>query len=192
MKFRNMVILMLLSVFTTLTLMSCNYILENTKQKNEIISEKQSRINIHKQEAKLLLNASRNNLDILELCEAIKYVDTQNSMSHLTERLEKTHFEISKNYNELAEKKLISIPSYENINKDNELELLELKNIDNDAFIENKLKLILNKIDTQIQLLNALGKTTDNIEFKVLAVTDTHKLKSNINKIETALNRLNQ
>ncbi|WP_111309115.1 hypothetical protein [Confluentibacter sediminis] len=189
MKFRNMVVLILLSVFATLTLISCNYILENTKQKNEIINEKQSRVYIHKQEAKLLLNASRNNLDILELCEDLKSVDTQNSIGHLTERLEKTHFEISKNYNELAEKKLISIPSYENINNVNKL---ELKNIDIDSFIQNKLKLILNKTDTQIQLLNALGKTTDNIEFKVLAVTDTHKLKSNINKIETTLNKLNQ
>lgn len=187
MKFINTVIPILLLVFTTLTSVSCNYILENNKVKNEIKSKIETRISLNKKEAKLLLIASRNNLDILKLCEAIKHIDTQNSVSQLTERLEKTHFEISKNYNELAEDKLISIPNYISTNHK-----IEIKNIGNEEFIEKNLNLILTKIDTQTQLLDTLSKTTDNVEFKVLAVKESYKLKSNIDKIEITLNRLYQ
>ncbi|PKQ46100.1 hypothetical protein [Confluentibacter flavum] len=187
MKFRNMVKLILMSVFATLTLISCNYILENDKDENDIVSDIQTRINIYKKEAELLLSVSKNNLDILELCEAIEYVDTLDNVAHLTERLEQTHIEISNNYKKLAEDKLISIPNYINISNE-----FELKNVDDNEFIEKKLKIILNKIKTQIRLLETLGKTTNNVEFKVLAVRDTHELISNTNKIESALNKLNQ
>ncbi len=178
---------MLLLVFATPVLISCNYILENNKRKKDIVSDIQTKINTYKKEAELLLRVSRNNLDIIELCEAIKHVDTLKNVAQLTERLEKTHFEISKNYNKLAEDKLISIPTYISINN-----AFEFRDDDNHAFIEKKLKQILNKTETQIQLLNTLGKTTNNVEFKVLAIKDTHTLKSNINKIEDTLNRLNQ
>ncbi|WP_100612478.1 hypothetical protein [Confluentibacter lentus] len=187
MKFKNMLKLMLLLVFATPVLISCNYILENNKRKKDIVSDIQTKINTYKKEAELLLRVSRNNLDIIELCEAIKHVDTLKNVAQLTERLEKTHFEISKNYNKLAEDKLISIPTYISINN-----AFEFRDDDNHAFIEKKLKQILNKTETQIQLLNTLGKTTNNVEFKVLAIKDTHTLKSNINKIEDTLNRLNQ
>ncbi|WP_100616040.1 hypothetical protein [Confluentibacter citreus] len=183
MKFRNI----MLSVIAALTLISCNYILENNEHKNDIVSDIQTRISIYKKEAELLLSVSRNNLDILELCKAIKYVDTLNNMAHITEGLETTHFEISKNYKKLAEEKLISIPNYLNINSE-----FEIKDIDNNEFIEKKLELILNKIEAQIQLLDTLGKITNNVEFKILAIKDTHELKSNIQSIQSALDKLNQ
>lgn len=183
MKFKIKVKL-IISVFTVLTLISCDYIIE----KNEFSAKSQTRISINKKEAKLLLKASKNNLDILELCEDIEYVDTQKNVEYLTNKLEETHFEIAKNYNKLAEEKLISIPQYMKINN----EFQEVKNINNKVLIKNKLKLILNKTEVQIQLLDTLGNTTDNIEFKVLAIKDTHQLKSNINIIEVTLNKLNQ
>lgn len=178
----------MLLILTSITLISCNYILENDQYKDEVLGKAQTRIRIHKQEAKLLLKASKNNLDILEICETIKYVDQQNYVSHLTRNLEKTHFEIAENYNKLADDKLISIPNYMKISN----EFKDMKGINDEAFIKKKLKLILNKTETQIELLDALGNTTDNVEFKVLAIKDTHTLKSNINKIEVTLNNLKQ
>lgn len=176
---------LIVSVFTVLTLISCDYIIE----RNEFSAKSQTRISIDKKEAKLLLKASKNNIDILELCEDIEYVDTQKNVEYLTNKLEETHFEIAKNYNKLAEEKLISIPKYMRINN----EFQEVKNINNNkVLIKNKLKLILNKAEVQIQLLDTLGNITDNVEFKVLAIKDTHLLKSNINRIEVTLNKLDQ
>jgi len=180
--------LITLSVFIVLTQYSCDYILEKKNSRNEISHSAQTRINIYKREAKLFLKASKNNLDILELCDMLKIIDTQNSVSNLTNTLEKTHFEILQNYDALAQNKLISIPRY--IKKENRIE--NIRSLNNEAFIESNLKLILNKTENQIQLLDDLGNVTDNVDFKVLVIKDTHTLKSNIDKIEMTLSSLNQ
>lgn len=185
--FLNMVKLVGISVIA-LTPISCDYILEKNHSDYEVLSNAQSRINVYKREATLLLEASKNNLDILEICENISEVDTQSSVSHLTKKLEKAHFEISKDYNELAEDKLISIPSYRKTNK----KFKEVSSFNKESFLKNKLKLILNKTELQIQLLDALGNITNNIDFKVLVIRDTQKLKSNMDNIEITLSRLNQ
>jgi hypothetical protein len=186
MKFTSMVKPSLLIVFTALSLVSCNYILKNNKSKNNITDEKaiRIRISIHKEEARLLVKAYKNNLDIIELCETLKEVETENPYKQLAENLEETHFEISKNYNDLAREELILIPlyHYSNVNS------LEKTALENDDFIETGLKLILSKINKQLKLLDTLAETTTNVEFKVLTVKDNYILKSNIDKIENSLN----
>lgn len=184
MKITNMVKSNLLLVFTTFSLVSCNYILKNNKNQNKITIEKAIRISIDKEEARLLVKASKNNLDILELCETIKEIETENPIKQLVENLEETHLEISKKYNDLAREKLISIPNYLNASN------IEKATLENDAFVETSLKLILKKINKQIKLLDTLAETTNNAEFKVLAVKDHYILKSNINKIENTLTEL--
>src|SRR5690606_35809868 len=154
--FLKMLKLIVLSVIIILTQYSCDYILEkNNNDKYEIPSTAQTRINIYKREAKLLLKASKNSLDILELCETLRKIDTQNSVSHLTNKLEKTHCEILENYDALAEDELISIPTY--IKKEDRVKSITGLNneaYNNEAYIESNLKLILNKTETQIRLLD--------------------------------------
>tara|TARA_R110002050_G_scaffold30963_5_gene79281 strand:- start:2997 stop:3590 length:594 start_codon:yes stop_codon:yes gene_type:complete len=187
MNFTNVLKSGLLIGFTSLSLISCNYIFENKKEKIEKTKTTTTRINTNKKEANLLVEASKNNIDILELCETIKDFEPQNNIKSLAENLEKTHFEILKNYNDLATEKLISIPNYTNFNND-----IEMTALDNETFTETTLKLIKNKIINQIKLLDTLSETTNNVEFKVLALKDNYILKYNINKIETALNELNK
>lgn len=170
-----------------LSLFSCNYILENNKDEIDKINKEQHRINTNKEEAKLLVQVSKNNIAILELSEIIKDFETDKHIKVLAESLEKTHFEISKNYNDLAREKLISIPNYTNVNYD-----IELKEVTNEPYIESNLKLILTKIMKQIRLLDTLSQITNNVEFKILAVRDNYLLKRNANKIEITLSRLNE
>lgn len=176
----------LLLVFTMLSLVSCNHILKNNKSKNNITDEKAIRVRIsnNKEEARLLVKAYKNNLDILELCETIKEVGAKNPFKQLAKNLEETHFEISKNYSDLAREELILIPIYYYSN----VISIEEEALENNAFVETSLKLILNKINKQMKLLDTLAETTDNLEFKVLTVKDNYILKSNINKIENILN----
>src|SRR5690606_21265440 len=148
--------LIMLLVFIALAPTSCDYIIEKNDSDYEISSNAKTKINIYKREAKLLLKASKNNLDILELCETIINVDTQNSVSYLTSKLEKVHFEISKNYDDIANDKLISIPRYTKI----DAMFKEIKGVEQATFIESNLKLILNKTEAQIQLLDTLGNVT--------------------------------
>src|SRR5690606_38802891 len=137
--FLKMLKLIVLSVIIILTQYSCDYILEkNNNDRYEIPSTAQTRIDIYKREAKLLLKASKNNLDILELCETLRKIDTQNSVSHLTSKLEKTHCEILENYGALAEDELISIPTY--IKKEDKIK--SITGLNYEAYIESNLKLI--------------------------------------------------
>lgn len=145
-----------------------------------------TRVEASIEEARLLVKTSKNNLNILQLCETINQVDTENKVRGLTENLKNTHVEISKNYNELAEEKLISIPKYININ--NQIEITDSDK--REGYIRSKLKMILSKINNQIKQLDTLADITDNVEFKVLAVKNTFKLKSSIDNIEISLNRL--
>lgn len=181
--------LITLSIFTAFIPISCDNSTKDYGNDNYgISSSAKTRINIYKQEAKLLLEASENNLDILELCENIKKADTLNNMSHLTERLEKVHAEIANNYDAIAKNKLISIPSY--IKTDTNIN--EVRHEDRNAFIKSNLSLILNKTKNQIQLLDALGNITNNVDFKVLVIKDSNKLKSNVDRIQITLNTLNE
>src|SRR5690606_15224707 len=114
MKFRNLVRPTLFLAITLLSLISCNYILENSKTKSELTKERLTRIQTNKKEAKLLLSAAKTNLDILQLCKELQYVEGDSSIASLAKSLEQTHIEISKNYNDLAREKLISVPSQTN------------------------------------------------------------------------------
>ena len=185
MNFANTLKLGSFIVFTSLTLISCNYIFENKKDRIEKINEKITRININKKEAKLLLEASKNNIDILELCERIKDFEPENNIKNLIENFEKKHFEILNNYNDLATEKLISIPSYSNFNSG-----IEMTETDSTVFIKSGLEKILGRINKQIITLDTLAKTTNNVDFKVLTIKNNYILKSNINKIKTTLKEL--
>src|SRR5690606_3031005 len=175
MKFRNLVRPTLFLAITLLSLISCNYILENSKTKSELTKERLTRIQTNKKEAKLLLSAAKTNLDILQLCKELQYVEGDSSIASLAKSLEQTHIEISKNYNDLAREKLISVPSQTNtIAK-------------TDIAVETSLKEIITKINTQIKLLDTLANISNNTAFKTLAAKDSLKLKTNKNKIMRVL-----
>ena len=192
MKFRKILNPKLILVFVALTLISCNNIFvgkNKTNELNRIETNKLTRIETNKLEAKLLVKVSKNNLIILQICENIEdveivqNVEIENDIKILIESLEKTHFELSENYNELAEEKLISIPIEIRINN----QIGETNTVDN---LKENLNEILNKIDCQIKLLNRLGEISNQIEFKVLATKDSIRLKSNTSKIEIVLSEL--
>lgn len=182
MKFRNLVNPKLILAFATLTLVSCNYIFVGKNNKSD---EKLTRIETNKLEAKLLVEVSKNNLSILQICEDIQNAEPETDYKFLIESLEKTHTEFLENYNDLAKEKLISIPNEVVITN----RICETNNPD---FIKENLNEILTKIDYQIKLLDTLAKTTDNVEFKILAIKDSFKLKSNTSKIENILSELNK
>lgn len=175
MKFRNLVRPTLFLAITLLSLISCNYILENSKTKSELTKERLTRIQTNKKEAKLLLSAAKTNLDILQLCKELQYVEGDSSIASLAKSLEQTHIEISKNYNDLAREKLISVPSQTNTIAKTDIE------------VETSLKEIITKINTQIKLLDTLANVSNNTAFKRLAAKDSLKLKTNKNKIMRVL-----
>lgn len=169
--------------FIMIFLMSCNYIVENKNGHSDDVSLSDKKITKNKQEARLLVKASQNSLDIIELCQSIENSKTEKGIEDLVEDLEKTHIEIFEGYKEMAQEKLISIPNYSTIEIQN-------KNIEEESFIETNLNLISHKINNQIECLNKLSKTTNSSGFKELSEKTNPILKSKLDKTSSILKNL--
>lgn len=169
------------------TVTSCDFIVENDKEPIKATNDKITRIETNKKEAKLLVQISKNNFSILEICETIEDSKTEFNVKRLAKNLEKKHLEISKSYSDLAREKLISIANDQNINND-----IEITALDSTFFITTSLELISSKIEKQINLLDTLTIMTDNVDFKVLAIRNNYILKANKSAVAYTLNELNK
>ena len=158
-----------------LCFISCDFILS----KNEENSIKNKIVKTYKDEAKLLVKASINNLDIIKLSKSLTKETTLKSVDHLAIKLEKSHLEILESYNKIANDKLISVPNYSNLKLEESTES-----------ISSRLRLIISKINKQIDLLNNLKTTSRNED--ILELTDNVQsiLKTNKIKTENVLNHL--
>jgi hypothetical protein len=183
------VLIMTLAIcFISVSLTSCDWIINKKDNNQSITGINQTRIDTNKDEAKLLVLASQNNLDIIELCQVIKDAETKNEIKHLADELEKTHTKIFNEFKDLAQEKLISIPRHSNI--DTEIVNTTINEKIKNEFIEENLELIAEKINKQIELLNKLSKTTNNKEFRELSKKANSILTSNLVKTEVTLNKL--
>lgn len=166
--------------------MSCNFMLENKKTNSNVISTlNEEIININKNEAKILVKASQNNLDIIKLCQFIEDTKAKKDIKNLAKDIESTHVKIFKSYKKVAYENLISIPKYSNI----ETEILKADFV-KDSIIVNKLDLISNKINNQIKLLNTLSKTTDNDELIKFSEKTNTILKLKLDETENTISKL--
>ncbi|TYP98174.1 hypothetical protein C7447_103344 [Tenacibaculum adriaticum] len=163
---------------------SCDSFIKS--KKCEVIKTSRIERNIltYKDEAKLLVMASKNNLDVIELCKIIEKEETDKIVVNLVEQIKDEHIEIFEKYNEVALENVISIPNYPDIKQGE-------RAFSNTDDLEVNLKLLSNKINNQIELLEKLSDTTDNLDFKELATWTNNTLKENLNKTTETLTELN-
>lgn len=144
----------------------------------------QIRIKTYKNEAKLLVMATQNNLDVIELCQIIKHTEKKTSVKKLAIDLEVTHKKIFIAYEDLAEVKLISIPKQSSI-----IDSLDYKS--HNISTNENLNLITKKINKQIELLNELSKTTNSKDFGDLSTKANSVLKLKLAKTKATLKSIN-
>lgn len=135
-----------------LVFISCNFVLNNSDE----LTTKNDIVNTFKDEAKFLVKASKQNLDIIKLSKIIRKETNNKTIDQLTVKLEKSHLEILKAYNEIAEEKMISIPNYSNLKLNNDDDIKEN--------IPSHLNLIVSKINEQIELLKHLNSNSENLK----------------------------
>lgn len=135
-----------------LAFISCNFVLNNSDE----LATKNDIVNTFKDEAKFLVKASKQNLDIIKLSKIIRKETNNKTIDQLTVKLEKSHLEILKAYNEIAEEKMISIPNYSNLKLNNNDDIKEN--------IPSHLNLIISKINEQIDLLKHLNSNSKNLK----------------------------
>ncbi|MFB9057411.1 hypothetical protein ACFFU9_11735 [Mariniflexile ostreae] len=175
-----------ITVFATCALMfstlSCQHVFENRNMYNtdKAISNRNV-LDANKRNAKLLVIASQNSLDIIGLCQSIEEAESEKAIEKLVMDLEKTQLEIFTVYKALAQNKMISVPKYPiaidcNIN-------------DEVGFVENNLSLIIEKIKKQIQVLDTLSNTA-NSDFSRLSRTINPILKSKLAETQNTIGTL--
>ncbi|MDD7886619.1 DUF4142 domain-containing protein [Flavivirga sp. 57AJ16] len=186
---KSIIIMISITSFVSTSLTSCDWmIVNNNHNKEKVFGINQNKVNTNKHEAKLLVMASQNNIDAVELCKLIRNSETEKDIKHLAKELQQTHIKIFNDYKELAQEKLISIPQHYNIEYGFVNAKLE-KNKD-DKLVKDYLKHIVQKINNQIELLNKLSKTTNNKAFSELSKKTNPILKLELIKTKDMLKKL--
>ena len=159
---------------------SCEYFIKS--EEAETIKEAKSNeiVSIQKDEAKLLVLASKRNLDVIELCKIIEDEEVSVKVKKLVEQIKKDQLKILNEYMKLASENVISIPRHSDLKYE---EILKLNSKDLEAHIN----LLNTKIYTQQELLEKLSDTTNNSEFKALAQQANTTLRESLNKTEQTL-----
>ncbi|MDO1501356.1 hypothetical protein Q2T40_14570 [Winogradskyella maritima] len=166
------------------TLWGCDFIMDkkpddsvNVDATQEIIISKD------KEMAKLLVEATEKNYEIIEIVEQIKTISTPDSIEAIANDLEADHNLLSNAYNRIARESLISIPE-ESVTANQDY---NIKNVDS---LEPVLKIITNNIETQINALNQLEQAVDNAEIAQLTFKSKRVLKENLQKMENVINSI--
>ena len=179
-KVTNLVIIMIV----VLSFNSCDLLIRSNEGDKAKVSLIEKSVSMDKNEAKLLVKASQDNLDVIELCKIIEEEKVDDKVKNLVEEIKHEQLQILEKYNTIALNNVISIPQHSDIQQEVDATLKKKEHI------KVHLKLLSNKINNQIELLQRLSGTTNNSEFKALAHFANHTLKSNLTKTKYTLNTL--
>lgn len=156
---------------------ACDF--EKDDYKNEALNE---RVQTNIEEAKTVSDIVILNEALLKL-NSLPQVSQENyQIKEMSDALQKDQLEIKKSIDNLAENKLILLPT----NFD-ENEIDELSKVNETNFTKAYLTKTATLIKSQKEQLKYLSTITNDIDFRVLTVQSLVKLNSNLNKIQKVL-----
>lgn len=163
---RTLLACVLLVLFTR-----CDFIFKDEDDKiiPQTSSHTAHKIEIKKDEAKLLVKASQHNLDVRELLNVIQEVDLNSEAMELADTIEDYQETVFNQYNKVAIEHVISIPDHSTIDVKNYLKSSSIP-------IEEVMTKISSKLNKQISVLDNLSDTSKNKDFKLLAELANKKL----------------
>lgn len=167
------------------SLNSCEFFVENEQIKVIEKAATNEAMTVQKNEAKLLVKASRYNLDVIELCKIIENKDVGENVKEIVGKIKNEQLDILEKYDKVASENVVSIPKY------SDLEYQEIKQMIEADDIEEPLELLNDKIASQKELVKKLSNKTDNSDFKALAHYVHLTLKKSINKTKETLKLIN-
>ena len=172
-------------ILIVLNFNSCDIFIKNNEAEKAKASKIDKNISMDKSEAKLLVMASQDNLDLIEFCEILEEKKADDIVKDLVIEIKEEQILILDKYHKIALDNVISIPNYSDLKLEEKKVLIKTDNV------EDHLKLLSIKINNQIELLEKLSDTTNNSEFKKLAQFAYSALKSNLTKTNKTLKTLN-
>lgn len=164
-------------------LQGCDFITKKPSIGVDIDSTQEETITRDKEMAKLLVEASEKNYEVIEIVEKINDMAAPEPIKEVAEDLMADHKILSNAYDRIAKESLISIPDEVT---DSTLKSI-LKHDDNLEPILNK---ITENIETQINALNRLEKAVDNEDIANLTFKSKRVLEENLQRMENVINSI--
>lgn len=141
---------------------------------------------IKKQEARLLVEITNINSEVLILCENIKKSRLSKELISAADKVQYNHHSISKNLNQIAAEKLISLPD----SVFNSFYANSITAID-DFNSEIYVRKIVRVIEREMILFENLEQNSDDVDIKSLAVQSKAKLKLSIKQLQSTRTNTN-
>jgi hypothetical protein len=175
---------LLLIVALTFLLSDCVFKKKNTKKQSSFVEKHQ--IEVNKQDAKLLVEITKVNLNLLELCENIEKSKLNEKIKSISRKVQLNQLSINENLNELAAQKLISLPDVLfNPFHSNATNVMNILN--EQAFINSAVE----EIKEEMKLLDDLEINTTDVDIKVLAIQSKTKLNLSLIQLEYTVTNTN-
>tara|TARA_R110000868_G_scaffold118221_3_gene313690 strand:- start:19124 stop:19684 length:561 start_codon:yes stop_codon:yes gene_type:complete len=175
---------LILSLIITISvaIISCDF--DNAENESYIYNNnaKTERVKTNIEEAKVLSEISILNETIILLSQLSLEKSNVYTVKAISNRLKKESIEIKKHLNDLAKKKLILLPN--RLDKEG---INELSKIDDTGFPKAYLIKVKELLESEIIQLEYLSAMTNDIDFKVLAVKISVKLKYNLNQVNKTI-----
>jgi len=172
-----LLVVLSLSVLSTY---SCGYIIDGNNNINskEIVA-------LNREEAKLIVEATTINLNVLNLSEITKKKASNTKIIEFADSLKKDHLEISKKLSQLATKNFITIPDTIYTEKAAFL----VQNQDS-VLIKTYVSHITSLLLQQQKTLENLKRCTDDLDFKEVTIEATATLETNLTELENLTKEL--
>ncbi|CAH8281682.1 hypothetical protein EV196_104130 [Mariniflexile fucanivorans] len=152
---------------------------ESSPYNNEAVNE---RVKVNIEEAKTISDIAILNETLLALDVVLQEKEELYDIKNISNQFKQDYLAIKKSLNDLAEKKLILLPTEMN---ENEIEMLLKMN--EASFSEAYLNKIEALLESEITQLEYLSTITNDIDFKVLTIKALVKLNYNLSKIHKTL-----
>ena len=168
-----------LILITVLTLYSCDYIVSKNDETEKSSKNSVQRIQTSKAQAKLLVNTSKNVIEVIDMCEIVENSKLDKSKRTIISNLKMKHIKILDEIKLASSAIMVSVP-YNN-------DKSTLKIADKIVF-EERIEMIQSKVIKQRELVNSLKNSSSNkiileLTDSIMPLIDTN-LKS-IHEIET-------
>lgn len=175
---------LLLIVAVAFLLSDCVFKKKNAKKQSSFAEQQQ--IEVNKQDAKLLVEITKVNLNLLELCENIEKSKLNEKIKYVSRKVQSNQMSINENLNQLATQKLISLPDVLfNPFHSNNTSVLNILN--EQTFITT----VEQEIKNQMKLFDDLEINTTDVDIKVLAIQSKTKLNLSLIQLEYAVTNTN-
>lgn len=175
---------LLLIVAVAFLLSDCVFKKKNTKKQSSFAEQQQ--IEVNKQDAKLLVEITKVNLNLLELCENIEKSKLNDKIKNVSRKVQLNQLSINENLNQLATQKLISLPDVLfNPFHSNSTSVMSILN--EQTFIATAVQ----EIKDEMKLLDDLEINTTDVDIKVLAIQSKTKLNLSLIQLEYAVTNTN-